>query len=67
MKDQPLCKPKIEALVLDEPIDGWLFVVPVVEVKGQQDDERKQPKRWHRLRNMSADKIESLAKVVRGH
>lgn len=62
MKDQQLLKePTVEMIVLDEPIDDWLFVVPADMAKGKE-----QPSRLQRLRNIGANKLEDFARVVRG-
>lgn len=63
MKDQQLLKePTVEVLVLDEPIDDWLFVVPadMVEVK-------QQPSKLQKLRSIGTSAIKDAIKVVRGH
>lgn len=63
MKDQQLLKePTVEVLVLDKPIDGWLFVLP-----SDMAEEVPELSRWQQLRQIGANKIESIAKVVRGH
>lgn len=62
MKDHQLLKePTAEMLVLDEPIDGWLFVVPADMV------EVKQPTRMQKLRNIGTNALKDMVKVVRGH
>lgn len=67
MKDPLLCEPTIEALVLDEPIDGWLFIVPSDMASQYKVKPKSEPSRWQQLRDIGASKLEGVAKVVRGH
>ena len=63
MKDQQLLKePTVEVLVLDKPIDDWLFVVPADMVEVEQ-----QPSKLQKLRNIGTSAIKDAIKVVRGH
>lgn len=66
MKDQLLCEPTIEALVLDEPIDGWLFIVPGDMATDYKSEPKQELSRWQQLREIGASKLEGVAKVVRG-
>lgn len=61
MKNQQLLKePTIEMIVLDEPIDGWLYVVPSNSPLHKQT-------RLQKLRGICSRGVGRFAKAVRGH